>query len=54
MKINEKQLQMLIQVLSDSLGIVGVESPFKFQAETRRNLAQEILQQQSTDLKDIE
>jgi len=53
MKITEKQLQVLYQVLIDSLCIVGSGSPFKFDRDTRRKYADEILNQQSDEIKDI-
>jgi hypothetical protein len=46
MIINEKQLIQLIQVLVDSLPITGGSSPFKYSQEHRRNLADEIINQQ--------
>ena len=53
MKISERQIIQLIQVLVDSLCIVGGGSPFKFHQEFRRQLADEIINQQSEELKDV-
>jgi len=50
MKITEKQLQVMYQVLVDSLCIVGVSSPFKFDRDTREKYADEILNQQSDEI----
>lgn len=54
MIITEKQLLMMYQVLIDSLPIVGASSPFKFDSDTRRKYADEIFNQQPTELKAIE
>ena len=54
MIISEKQIMQLIQVLVDSLCIVGGSSPFKFHQEFRRELADDIINQQSAELKIIE
>ncbi len=54
MIISEKQIMMMYQVLVDSLGIVGSWSPFKFDSETRKQLVNDILNQQSKELKVIE
>jgi len=51
MKVTEKQLQMMYQVLVDSLCFVGSNSPFKFDRDTRRKYADEILNQQSDEIK---
>lgn len=53
MKISEKQAQMMLQVLVDSLCIFGDYYPFKYQQEARRKLADIILAQQSDALKDL-
>lgn len=53
MIISEKQIMQLIQTLHDSLCITGGASPFYYSQEYRRNLADEILQQQSEELKDV-
>ena len=50
MKISQKQIQIMYQVLVDSLCIVGSGSPFKFDRDTRRKHADEILNQQSNVL----
>lgn len=54
MIISEKQIMELFQVLTDSLCIFGGSSPFKYSQEHRRHLADEILRQQSEELKIIE
>lgn len=54
MIISEKQIMQLIQVLVDSISIVGASTPFNFSQEHRRKLADEILSQQSEELKVIE
>ncbi len=54
MIVSEKQIIQLIQVLVDSLCIVGKSSPFKFDQEFRRQLADDIINQQSEELKVIE
>lgn len=54
MIISEKQIMQLIQVLVDSIPIVGASSPFNFSQDHRRALADEILNQQSKELKVIE
>lgn len=54
MIISEKQILELFQILTDSLCIVGGSSPFKYSQEHRRQLADEILNQQSQELKVIE
>jgi hypothetical protein len=54
MKISKKQLIMLYQVLIDSFSITGSASPFKFSKTDRMKLGDEILNQQSKDLKEIE
>lgn len=51
MIVSEKQVLQLFQVLTDSLCVVGGGSPFKYGAEYRRQLADEILRQQSDELK---
>lgn len=53
MIVSEKQLQMLFQILVDSLPIVGGGSPFHFDREARQALADEILNQQSKELKNV-
>ena len=54
MIISKKQIMQLIQVLVDSISIVGASTPFNFSQEHRRKLADEILSQQSEELKVIE
>lgn len=53
MIISEKQVLKLYQVLTDSLCIVGGSSPFKYSSEYRRQLADEILKQQSDELREV-
>ena len=51
MRISEKQLQMLMVILQDAQkNIVGL---FSYDLETRNKLLNEIMNQQSTELKDI-
>ncbi len=50
MKITQKQLLMLYDVLIGSLAIVN---PLGYDQETRRKLASSIINQQSNDLVDI-
>lgn len=54
MIICEKQIMQLIQILVDSIPIIGASSPFNFSQEQRRKLADDILNQQSEELKVIE
>ena len=53
MKVSQKQIQVMYQVLVDSLCIVGASSPFKFDRDTRRKYADEILNQQSDEIIDL-
>lgn len=53
MKISQKQIQVMYQVLVDSLCIVGSGSPFKFDRDTRSQYADEILNQQSDEIIDL-
>jgi len=55
MKITEKQLQMLILTLKDTLIFYeGEMSYFSFNIETRQNLLHDIVRQQSQSIVDIE
>ncbi len=54
MIISEKQIMQLLQVLIDSICITGGASPFKFSQDFRRQLADDILNQQSKELKVVE
>ena len=51
MRLSEKQAQMLFTILQESLCITG---HFMFDAETRKQLAEDILNQQSKELKELE
>lgn len=51
MIISEKQIQMLLQVLVDSLPIVNT---FSFSQKIRIDLYEKIIQQQSEELKVVE
>ena len=54
MKISEKQLQFLYQVLTDSLVIDdGGSCPFCFNKQTRIKYADEIFNQQSDKLSEV-
>jgi hypothetical protein len=54
MIISEKQIYLLMQVLVDSLSIVGGSSPFNICRQTRKELSEQIINQQSEELKVIE
>ena len=54
MKVSQKQIQVMYQVLVDSLCIVGASSPFKFDRDTREKYADEILNQQSDEIHETE
>jgi hypothetical protein len=52
MKVSEKQLLMLMEILKDSLKIRG---PFGgFDPQTRLQLINDLINQQSNDLKEID
>ena len=55
MLINEKQLIMLVQTLKDTLVFHERRNgdPFSFGHQTRSNLLEQILSQQSEELQDI-
>lgn len=53
MKISQKQIQVMYQVLVDSLCIVGASSPFKIDRDTRSQYADEILNQQCDEIIDL-
>jgi len=55
MRINEKQLLMLIETLKDTLVFYERDNadPFTFNRSIRIELLQEILNQQSNDIMDI-
>jgi hypothetical protein len=50
MIIKEKQLQLMLQVLVDSLDIID---HFKVDRQTRKDLVNQIFNQQSNKLKDV-
>jgi hypothetical protein len=52
MRITERQLLFLYQVLLDSLPISGSNSPFTYTQEQRKKIADDILNQQSNELKE--
>ena len=52
MKISEKQLIMLMDILKDSLKISNVLGGYDLQ--TRLQLTNDLINQQSNDLKDVE
>lgn len=52
MKISEKQILFMYQVLLDTMSIVSPD--FKFDRETRKMYANEIFNQQSEEPKEIE
>ena len=51
MRLSEKQAQMLFTILQETLSIGG---HFMFDRETRTKLAEDILNQQSKELKELE
>lgn len=54
MIISEKQIIQLIQILVDSLPLSdGGDSPFNYSTSHRRKLADEIITQQSEELKEV-
>ena len=53
MKISEKQLQLLVQLLTDSVK-TDIPMIFSLDYETRHQLYQQIINQQDNELKEIE
>lgn len=53
MKVSDKQILFMYQVLTDSICILDVDSPFKFDRETRKKYAFEIFNQQSNKIDEI-
>lgn len=53
MKISEKQLQLLIQLLADTVRI-DISGIFSLDYETRHKLYQQIMNQQNNELKEVE
>ncbi len=53
MKIAEKQLLFLLEILKGSLRIADNANIFGFNGEQRENMYNEIFNQQSDELKDI-
>lgn len=52
MKISEKQLLMLMDILKDSLRIVGVIGGYD--TPTRLQLVNDLMNQQSNDIREVE
>ncbi len=51
MKLSEKQAQMLFIILTDS---IAIHAPIGFKREDRIKLSQDILNQQSNELKELD
>lgn len=54
MILTNKQAMMLFQIAVDSLPIIGGASPFKFEKDIRHKLVDQILNQQSEKLIDLD
>ena len=54
MIISEKQLLFLIAILRDTLGVIEIDKTFSISRENRRALYQDIVNQQSEELREVE